>query len=77
MFGDSDFLPFFRMEAWRVNGGFVNTDFLTVAWLELGPVLTLCYVDLGIVVSTVMRKFDVNFGIVVSAMVWYFNVDMS
>lgn len=72
------------MEAWRVNSGFVDTDFLAVAWLKFRSVLTFCYVNLGIVVSTAMRKVDVdlsvlsvvarkvdvNLSVVVSTVVW-------
>jgi hypothetical protein len=79
---DADFFAVGGLEARWVNGRLVDTYLLTIAWLELGSVLTLSQVDLSIVLTTVwkvdfnfgvtavtMRKVDVNFGFVVSAVV--------
>lgn len=72
----ADFLSLCRSE-WtrRINGGFVDTDFLTVGWLELGSVPTLSNVNLGIVV-TAMRKVDVYFSVEVSVVVWKVDVNV-
>lgn len=51
------------LEAGRVYGS-TDTDFLTVAWLEAGTVFTLGDVDLGTFVSTTLRAFDVDSGVV-------------
>jgi hypothetical protein len=86
---DADFFAVGWLEARWVNGSLVDTYFLTIAWLELGSVLTLSYVDLSIVVTTVwevdfdfrvmvvtMREVDINLGVVVSAEVWKVDVDV-
>jgi hypothetical protein len=64
------------LEAGAVNGVVVGTNFFAVGWLETRSVLTLSYVDLGIVLATGFRNFDVNSSVVVSAVVWEFDVDV-
>jgi hypothetical protein len=48
------------METWRINGGFVDADFLTVGWLEAGRVnsgfvdtyfLTVAWLESGSVLT--------------------------
>jgi hypothetical protein len=48
------------LEAWSwVYGSLVDTDFLTVAWLEFGSILTFGKVNLGLVrVTTVVWKVN-------------------
>jgi hypothetical protein len=88
-FVDADFFVVGWLEARWVNSRLVDTYFLAIAWLELGSVLTLSYIELCIVATTVrkvdfdfsltvvtMRKVDVNFGVVVSAMVWKVDVNV-
>jgi hypothetical protein len=88
-FVDADFFAVGWLEARWVNSCLVDTYFLTIAWLKLGSVLTLSYVDFSIVattvwkvdfdlgvMTTVMRKVDVNFSVVVSAVVWKVDVDV-
>jgi len=120
LFSNANFLPLWRLEAWRIDGGaaytnfllrvawleartvngssantnflllrvvwleagtvngvVVDTNFFAVGWLETRSVLTLSYVDLGVVVlATRFRNVDVNSSVVVSAVVWEFDVDV-
>jgi hypothetical protein len=59
-----------------LEAGTVNGVVFAVGWLETRSVLTLSYVDLGIVLATGFRNFDVNSSVVVSAVVWEFDVDV-
>jgi len=47
------------MELWRVDDG-LGANFLAVAGLKFGSVLTLCYVDIGIVVSAKWTSINLN-----------------
>lgn len=61
------------VETGWVYGVVVDTNFLTVAWLELGSVLTFGKVNLGLVlVTTVVWKLDGDIGlrVVAAALVW-------
>lgn len=52
-FVDTYFFAVGWLESRWVNSCLVDTYFLTIAWLELGSVLTLSHVNLGLVVTTV------------------------
>lgn len=78
-FVDADFFAVGWLEARWVNSCLVDTNFLTVAWLELGSVLTLCNVNLGLVVTTAWTiNFYLDFVVVTEEMraveVWELNV---
>lgn len=65
VFGEGWLLLSLRLESRRVDGG---ADFLAVAWLELGSVLTFSYVELRVLVSgAALFNVNVNFSVVTSA----------
>jgi hypothetical protein len=59
---DTRFFSVGGLQTWSwVYGCLVNTNFFTIAWLELGSILTFREVNLGLVlVTTVVRKSDGN-----------------
>jgi hypothetical protein len=73
-FGDMDFLPMCGLEARRVDGGLDVRSF-AVAGLESGSVLTLCYVNVGIVLSAVWMSVNLNVDVFV-VVGWEIDVDV-
>jgi len=73
----ADLFSFGRTEAWGVNSSLVDSDFFTIVWLETRSVFTLAHVNLSLVLSAAtMRNFDGDICIVVSSVVWEFDVDV-
>jgi hypothetical protein len=68
------------LEARGVYSGTGGLELLTVAWLDTGSVFALDDIDLSICVLSALRasRFDVNvvMGLVVAAVVGYFEVDV-
>lgn len=74
-FADSNFFTVAWLEFRRINGFLAESSFFAVAWLEFGSVLTLGYVDLGIVVTAVWKS-DIDLGVVMSSLIWKIDVNV-